>query len=358
MGSLAQASKNLEEQASDKVLFEGPADWTQTPDSLLQALHVAFRTGEKELRMYVGLLCLCQNTLATASPAAIPMKTVQEFLGKGFRCDSDFRGIRTRLEKLNLLRIERVSGSSATGGATLKYILMKQHGDCIPSGQPLMWKTIGKELSKINEKANKAYAEKDNAKQSEIIKDIAIKGAEPMLDGVGDWESPIKPRVAEKVRGDLNDPIETWNAAHRLNYFMKGFKEANRNEYYLNSRGRAEDLMRSLPVTNQVFKLFIDWLVSTKQIDTHGLLGVQLNRYFKVGEVQPEDRLEDGVAGEYLKVPHGNGTIIVVQEIMGRAVVGQRIRALEAIALGLITVEQVVKWDLCPTNLLRVEGLL
>ena len=57
-------------------------------------------------------------------------------------------------------------------------------------------------------------------------------------------------------------------------------------------------------------------------------------------------------------MPHGNGTIIVVQEIMGRAVVGQRIRALEAIALGLITVEQVVKWDLCPTNLLRVEGLL
>ena len=352
MASLEAALRNEEEATNEIITIVGPEDWGMT-ESMLPNLLAAFQLGEKELRMYVAFLLILLDRKNGDQPSGFPVEGLKRLLGKGFKRDCDFRMVRKRLERANLLEVKRDSLPEGRGGVRLTYRLV-----LLPtirfSGDPLVLKTL-----------YKSYIENINIKDK-VNLNLKIQGGESVtttktiLNGVDDWDAPLPRAAAEKpVRGDTSADVKTWGGRHRVNYFQERYYDLHGSKYLLPAgRGVHERRSMDLPVSSEVYKDFIDWAFAKKELKSINFLPDLLNTYLRDNIVAPEKRLEEGVKGEFLKVPYRDGQISVVHQYGGFAVVDKQILALDAYDQKLITIDQIVAWDLCPRNVLNRMGLV
>jgi hypothetical protein len=350
MGTTAEAVKNQEEGADDLIVIDAPEGWVFDA-GLLDAIFVAYNLGIKELRMFMTFILLHMERINGTRPGGIRLLDLKKLLGIGFQHDSDFRTVRKRLERVNLLTVERNSLPGVRGGSRNKYSLVQ-----LPNRQFSAGQSGFKELYKKNITINDTT--KGNAKD-ENKSYIGESVTKNILDGVADWEAP--PLATKKVdRGSTSAAIETWSGAHRLNYFLERYRALHGTEYILSQgRGVHERRIMDLPTGNEVYRDFIDWLFSKRDLKSINFLPEQYNNYIRENVVAPQKRLEAAVRGEFYKVRRPDGVeVAVVHQYAGFEVVNKQVLALDAIEAGFISAAQVAEWDLCPKNVLIRMGLL
>lgn len=335
MGTVSEAVENLEGAADEIVVIVGPPQW-DLEASMLRSIIQAFKLGEKELRMYTAFVILWCERINGDQTCQIGMFDLKKLLGIGFQREASFREIRKRLERVNLLKVERNSLPQHRGGVRNTYTLVLSPN--MPNRHAVrdLYKGIDKKNNNILE-------------QESVTKNI--------LNGVDDW-TPRPAQAKKTSRGDIGADVETWNGSHRLNYFLEKYAGIHNTQYILTAgRGVHERRLSDLPAPNEVYRDFIDWLAKKKDLRSINFLPEQLNAYLRDNFVSPSKRLENGIRGEFYKVQTSTGELAVVHQYAGHAVKNAQMLALDAIEAGLITVETVVEWDLCPPNVLARMGL-
>lgn len=346
MGSLAASQENLEGAEEDVIEFTGPQNWV-FDESLLQSIIASYDLGIKELRMFMTFVIIWTERRNGIPTGGIRLVNLKALLGRGFGHDSEFRTVRKRLERVNLLKVQRESSPGRRGGSRSTYELLLLPNRTIRAGQ-----SVFKDLDlKDYPKGNKTI--KGNAKDEKKSYIGGQSITKTIMDGVEDWEPKVINRQ-QPVRGDTSAPVPTWGGAHRLTYFLEQYNRLHNSQYVISAKGVYERRVMDLPTSNEVYKDFIDWLFKEKDLKSINFLPEQFNNYLRKNIVSPDKRVEQAVKGEFFKT----GDIVVVHQYGGFAVVGKQVLALDAIERGLITVQQVIEWDLCPHNVLNRMGLL
>lgn len=343
MGTTAEALENFEDSEHDIIVINAPKDFEISP-TLLRSIFAAYNLGIKELRMFMTFVLLLSERIDGTPPGGIRLVDLKKLLGIGFQHDSDFRTVRKRLERVNLLKVERNSLPGSRGGSRNTYSLL-----LLPNRQ----KSAGQSDFKDLDKKNTNIKDKTKLENKSFIRENDTH--EKIINGVDDWEP--RPSPPKKVlRGNIEDPVETWSGSHRLNYFLEKYRILHNQDYVLTlGRGVHERRLSELPTGNEVYRDLIDTLFDKRELKSLNFLPEQLNAYMRSTIVSPDKRVNQAVRSEYYKLNPG---LSVVHQYGGFAVEGKQILALDAIERGLIDVKLIVEWDLCPKNVLDRMGLL
>lgn len=350
---MAEASENMDRGEGESLILTGPANWSPAP-SLTAALGQAFHLGVKELYLYTALVLLWIESGKPEAGVLVTTERLKQILGVGFQHDNALRTTRKRLERVNLLKVVRQAPAGKLGRGGIRNICnlvdpldQTAHPNRIRAGWSI--------LSNLESSNNTSSSIKG------IDQPAQPRADAPEINGVEGWEAAQFHQDTKPQRGNTSDPVEKWNGAHRLNYFLEKYRELHGVEYLLTSgRGVYERKIAALPINNESFKRFIDWVLEQRKLRHVNWLTEQLNDFLRSGQVLTSTvRTEDALKGEYCRVSNRKGGIItVVHQYGGKAIHGEQMLALDALEAGLIDLQRILELDLCPHHVLQRMGLL